>query len=83
MRLKTFFTLTLSQNEDCSIRSVDNILEELQNLNIPTLIDEQNLSLNKPVSDFKIECVVFQIGAYKASGPDGIPSFFFHVFFEM
>ena len=59
---------------------MDNILEELQTLNIPTLIDEQNLSLNKPILEFEIECVVFQIGAYKAPGPDGIPAFFFHAF---
>ena len=49
-----------SNYEDRSFRSVDNILEELQNLNIPTLTDKQNLSLNKPISDFEIECAVFK-----------------------
>ena len=72
-----------SNCEDCSFRSVDKILEELQNLNIPTSRDEQNLSLNKPISYFEIECAVFQIGAHKALGPDGIPAFFFHVFWDI
>ena len=72
-----------SNYEDCSLRSVDNILEELQNLNILTLIDEQNLALNKPISDFEIKCVMFQIGAHKAPGLDGIPAFFFHVFWDI
>ena len=62
---------------------MDDILEELQNLNIPTLTDEQNLSLNKPISDFEIECAVFQIGAHRAPSPDGILAFFFLVFWDI
>ena len=72
-----------SNYEDISFRSVDDILEELQNLNIPTLTDEQNLSLNKPISDFEIECAVFQIGAHRAPSPDGILAFFFLVFWDI
>ena len=44
-----------SNYEDYSSRSVDNILEELQPLKIPTLIDKQHFSLNEPISDFEIE----------------------------
>ena len=44
-----------SNYEDYSSRSVDNILEELQPLNIPTLTDKQHFSLNKPISDFEIK----------------------------
>ena len=72
-----------SNYEDCSSRSVDNILAELQPLNIPTLTDEQHFSLNKPISDFEIECAVFQLGAHKAPGPNGIPAFFFHAFWDI
>ena len=72
-----------SNYEDCSSRSVNNILKELQPLNIPTLTDEQHFSLNKPISDFEIECAVFQLGAHKAPGPDGIPTFFFHAFWDI
>lgn len=37
-----------SNYEDCSFRSVDNILEELQPLNIPTLTDEKHFhSINQ------------------------------------
>ena len=61
---------------------MDNILEELQPLNIPTLTDEQYFSLNKPISNFEIECAVFQLGAHKAPSPDGIPAFFFHAFWD-
>ena len=72
-----------SNYEDCSSRSVDNILEELQPLNIPTLTDEQHLSLNKPITDFEIECAVFQLGAHKAPGPNGIPAFFLHAYWDI
>ena len=72
-----------SNYEDCSSRSVDNILKEPQTLNIPTLTNEQNLSLNKPISNFEIECAVFQIGAHKAPGPDGIHAFSFHAFWDI
>ena len=64
-----------SNYEDCSSRSVNNILKELQPLNIPTLTDEQHFSLNKPILDFEIECAVFQLGAHKAPGPDGDGNF--------
>ena len=84
MRLKKILLSHFKSNyEDCSSRSVDNILEELQPLNIPTLTDEQHFSLNKPISNFEIECVVFQLGAYKGPSPDGILVFFFHAFWDI
>ena len=62
---------------------MDNILEELQPLNIPTLTDKQHFSLNKPISDFEIKWAVFQLGAHKAPGPYGIPAFFFQAFWDI
>ena len=83
MRLKKILLSHFKSNyEDCSSRSVDNILEELQPLNIPTLTNEQHFSLNKPISDFEIKCAVFQLGAHKAPSLDGIPAFFFQAFWD-
>ena len=59
--------------------SFDSIVQELQSLPIPSLLSPLQLaSLNKPITTLDIEEFVFQIGAYKAPGSDGIPAFFFH-----
>ena len=57
--------------------SFDSIVQELQSLPIPSLSPQQLASLNKPITASEIEEYVFQIGAHKAPGPDGIHAFFF------
>ena len=57
--------------------TVENIIQEIQGLPIPTLTDQQVHSLNRGISNSEIEETVFQMGPHKALGPDGIPGFFF------
>ena len=57
--------------------SVDSILSELQSFDIPKLSHQQCLDMSRPVTSWEIEDTIFQLGLHKASGPDGIPAFFF------
>lgn len=45
---------------------------------IPNCISESmNASLTSPILFKEVECVVFDLGAYKAPGPDGLNGLFF------
>ena len=73
-RLVTHFK---SPYEDTALLSVDSILSELQSFDIPKLSHQQCLDMSRPVTSWEIEDTIFQLGPHKASGPDGIPAFFF------
>ena len=57
--------------------TVDNILHELQGLPIPTFSEQHLQFLNMGISDREIKEAMFQMGPYKALGPDGILVCFF------
>jgi len=56
---------------------VESIIQEIQGLPIPTLTEQQLQLLNIGISNQEIEEAVFQMGPYKAPGPNGILVFFF------
>ena len=41
------------------------------------------MQLNYPITDAKIELVVFQLGSNKSPGPDGIPTFFYQEYWNI
>ena len=57
--------------------TVDDILHELQGLPIPILSEHHLQSVNLGISNREIEEALFQMGPYKALGPDGILVCFF------
>ena len=63
--------------------SFESILENLSTLPIPKLSQQHVLQLDCPISNDEIEMVVFQLGAHKAPGPDGIPAFFFQEYWAV
>ena len=63
--------------------SFDSILENLSTLPIPKLSQQQVLQLDSPISNDEIEMAVFQLGAHKSPGPDGIPAFFFQEYWAV
>ena len=63
--------------------TVDDILHELQGLSIRILSEHHLWSLNLGISDREIEEAVFQMGPYKAPGPNGIPVCFFQQFLDV
>ena len=63
--------------------SFDSILENLSTIRFPKLSQQQVLQLDSPISNDEIEMVVFQLGAHKALGPVGIPTFFFQEYWAM
>ena len=73
-RLVTHFK---SPYKDTALLSVDSILSELQSFDIPKLSHQQCLDMSRPVTSWEIEDTIFQLGPHKASGPNGIPAFFF------
>lgn len=46
-------------------------------INLPKLNHEDKRFLNKPVLAYEVESAIFQMGAYKAPGPDGLPPVFY------
>ena len=50
---------------------------------VPKLvIDEMNRWLVRDIKDEEVKLVVFQLGAYKATGPDGYNGFFYQKYWE-
>ena len=41
------------------------------------------MQLNCPITDAKIELVVFQLGSHKSLGPNGIPTFFYQEYWNI
>ena len=62
---------------------MEELVDELQGLPIPTLSAQDCSLLNKPISSVEIEDIVFQLGPHKAPGPDGIPAFFYHEYWSI
>ena len=69
--------------EDNVPLSYDQILTEVGTLPLPQLSAHQLSSLDRPVTIEEIEDIVFQLGSYKAPGPDGIPAFFYHEYWSI
>ena len=59
--------------------SVEDLVQELD-LPIPTFYDQDYNLLTQSISNMEVEDKGFQLGPYKALGPNDIPAFFFHEF---
>ena len=66
-----------NQYSETSTKSIQDLMKELENLEIPKLGFAQRNNLDRPVSNEKIEMAVFQLGPQKSPGLDGIPAFFY------
>lgn len=58
--------------------NIDEVLEAMS----PVVTNNMNTSLLREVSFVEIKEVVFQLGAWKASGPDGFPALFYQTFWS-
>ena len=66
-----------NQYSETSTKSIQDLMKELENLEIPKLGFAQRNNLDRPVSNEKIEMAIFQLGPQKSPGLDGIPAFFY------
>ena len=62
---------------------MEELVDELQGLPIPTLSTQDCSLLNKPISSMGIEDTVFQLGPHKAPSSNGIPAFFYHEYWSI
>ena len=72
-----------NQYNEAGPKSVQELMEELANLEIPKLDQYQKNNLDKPVYGAEIEGAVFKLGPHKALGPDLIPAFFYQEFWSI
>ena len=66
-----------NQYNEIDLRSVQELMKDLENLEVPKLDSFQRNNLDRLVTDDEIEWAVFQLGPQKSPGPDGIPAFFY------
>ena len=66
-----------NQYNETDPRSVQELMRDLENLEVPKLDSFQRNDLDRLVIDDEIEWAVFQLGPQKSSGPNGIPTFFY------
>ena len=59
------------------------IQDQLKEIPLPSLTESQKADLNKPFLRAEIEQAIFQIGALKAPGPDGIPASFYQQYWSI
>ena len=59
------------------------IQDQLKEITLPSLTESQKADLNKPFLRAEIEQAIFQIGALKAPGPDGIPAGFYQLYWSI
>ena len=70
--LVKYFKDRFSKSDPKSFKS---ILENLSTLPIPKLNQQQVDHIDRPISNYEMELVVFQLESHKAPGLDGIPAF--------
>ena len=82
--IETILNDHFQENYECRDNiSVEELVDELQGLPIPTLSTQDCSLLNKPISSMGIEDTVFQLGPHKAPDSDGIPAFFYHEYWSI
>ena len=59
------------------------IQDHLKEIPLPFLSESQKAELNKPFLRAEIEQAIFQIGALKAPGPNGIPASFYQQYWSI
>lgn len=69
--------------EGTANKDFNSIIEELNLISLPKLSFQHLDFLNRPFTNEGIEYAVFQLGPYKAPGPDGVPAFFYQEFWEI
>ena len=72
-----------NQYVEVETKPIQTLLEELATLHIPKIDQHQQSYLDSPITDVEIEKAVYQLGPYKALGPDGIPTFFYEEYWSI
>nr|POE75248.1 line-1 retrotransposable element orf2 protein [Quercus suber] len=72
-----------NQYAEVETKSIQTLMKELATLPIPKIDQHQQSYLNSLVTDAEIEKAVYQLGPHKASGPDGIPDFFYKEYWSI